>query len=48
MAEPEYTLLHIKPHDIERIEFINGLVAGARYGTGAANGVLIIETRRPR
>ena len=48
MSDPEYTLLHIKPQDIERIEFINGLLAGARYGTGAANGVLIVETRRPR
>lgn len=48
MSEPEYSLLQIRPQDIERVEFVNGLVAGARYGRNSANGVLLIETRRPR
>ena len=47
LADPEYTLMNLRPRDIERVEFINGLVAGARYGTGSANGVLLVETRRP-
>jgi len=47
LAEPEYTLAQLRPRDIERVEFLNGLVAGARYGRDAGNGVLVIETRRP-
>jgi hypothetical protein len=47
MSEPEYSLMQIRPQDIERVEFVNGLAAGARYGRNSANGVLLIETRRP-
>jgi len=48
LADPEFALLQIPPRDIERIEFLNGIIAGARYGLNAGNGVLIVETRRPR
>lgn len=48
LADPEYTLGQIRPQDIQRLEYLNGLVAGARYGRHAINGVLVIETRRPR
>lgn len=47
LADPEFTLLQIRPQDIERVEFVNGLIAGARYGRDAGNGVLLVETRRP-
>ena len=48
MADPEYSLLQIRPQDIERVQFLNALVAGARYGRNSGNGVLLVETRRPR
>lgn len=48
LADPEFTLLQIRPRDVERVEFLNAIIAGARYGRDAGNGVLVIETRRPR
>ena len=48
LAQPEFSLAQIRPEDIQRVEFVNGLVAGARYGRQASNGVLVIETRVPR
>ena len=35
----------INPDDIESISVINGASAAAIYGTGAANGVLVIKTK---
>ena len=36
----------INPDDIESISVIKGAAAAAIYGTGAANGVLVINTKR--
>ena len=36
----------INPDDIESISVIKGAAAAAVYGTGAANGVLVINTKR--
>lgn len=36
----------LNPEDIERVEVLEGPAAAARYGTGAANGVLLVTTRR--
>ncbi|MDQ3309330.1 MAG: TonB-dependent receptor plug domain-containing protein, partial [Gemmatimonadota bacterium] len=36
----------INPEDIENIEILKGPAASALYGTAAANGVLLITTRR--
>ena len=38
----------INPEDIENIEVLKGPAASALYGTAAANGVLLITTRRGR
>ncbi len=48
LADPEFSLLQLRPTDLERVEFLNGVIAGARYGRDAGNGVLLLETRRPR
>jgi TonB-linked SusC/RagA family outer membrane protein len=38
----------INPNDIENIEVVKGPAAAALYGTAAANGVLLITTKRGR
>lgn len=38
----------INPNDIESIEVVKGPAAAALYGTAAANGVLLITTKRGR
>jgi TonB-dependent SusC/RagA subfamily outer membrane receptor len=38
----------INPDEIERIEIVKGPSAAALYGTAAANGVVIIQTKRGR
>jgi hypothetical protein len=46
LAQPEFQLDGLDPGSIEEIEFLPPLEAGSRYGTGAANGVLLIYIRR--
>lgn len=36
----------LNPHEIERIEILKGASAAALYGSRAANGVILINTRR--
>lgn len=43
---PEEALRLLSPSDIASIEFLPPGLAGARYGTGAQYGVLLIETMR--
>jgi len=43
----EEVLATISVPNIERIEYVNGVAAGARFGTGYAEGVLLLYTRRP-
>jgi hypothetical protein len=43
----EEMLATISPQNIERVEYVNGVAAGARFGTGYAEGVLLLYTRRP-
>ena len=43
--DPEHVLPTIPPRDVKRVEFINAILAGARYGTLGGNGVLVIYTR---
>lgn len=38
----------INPNDIENVEILKGPAASAQYGTAAANGVILITTRRGR
>nr|MBA3970378.1 TonB-dependent receptor plug domain-containing protein [Gemmatimonadota bacterium] len=38
----------INPNDIENIEILKGPAASAQYGTAAANGVILVTTRRGR
>ena len=38
----------INPNDIENVEVVKGPAAAALYGTAAANGVLLITTKRGR
>ena len=38
----------INPDEIERVEIVKGPSAAALYGTAAANGVVIIQTKRGR
>jgi TonB-linked SusC/RagA family outer membrane protein len=45
----DYSRLNdINPEDIENVEVLKGPAASALYGTAAANGVLLITTRRGR
>lgn len=46
MSAPEEGLRFLSPDRIQRMEFIPPSVAGARWGTGSQNGVLVITTRR--
>lgn len=43
----EELLATLSPQNIERIEYVNGIAAGARFGTGYAEGVLLLYTRQP-
>lgn len=45
VVEPESYLPGLPPSTIARIEYVPPLVAGARFGTNASNGVLLIWTR---
>jgi hypothetical protein len=47
VAAPEQLLASLSLTDIESMEIIPSVEAGARYGMGAGNGALLIETRRP-
>lgn len=38
-------ILSISPSDLESVEYMSAAEAGGRYGTGSANGVLIVYTR---
>lgn len=46
LADPIARLRDLDPAGIRRIEFLSGLEAGARFGTGSSKGVLLIWTRR--
>lgn len=48
IADPGSFYDMVPPGDIERMEILSVAEAGARYGSVAGNGVLLIETRRPR
>lgn len=39
-------LADLNPNDIERIELLRGAAAAAQYGSRAANGVILITTKR--
>lgn len=43
---PQDALIALSVEDIEEMEFVTPSQAGARYGTGSSNGVLIIRTYR--
>jgi len=47
IADPGTFYDLVPPGDIERMEILSVAEAGARYGSLAGNGVLLIETRRP-
>lgn len=41
-------LLDVNPQEIESIEVVRGPAAGTLYGTDAANGVIVVQTKRGR
>lgn len=45
MPAPEEGLRLMSPDEVHRMEYISPSVAGARWGTGSQNGVLLITTR---
>lgn len=45
-AEPRSPLNDFNPNDIESIEIVKGSSAATLYGTDAANGVIVITTKR--
>lgn len=47
ILDPETLYGHLNLSDLERLEIIPAVEAGARYGAGALHGALLIETRRP-
>lgn len=47
ILDPETLYGHLNLSDLERLEIIPAVEAGARYGSGALHGALLIETRRP-
>jgi TonB-dependent SusC/RagA subfamily outer membrane receptor len=47
-AEPSSPLNDLNPNDIETIEVVKGPSAATLYGTDAANGVIVITTKRGR
>jgi hypothetical protein len=46
MVDPQEGLRLLSPSEILSLEFLPPSVAGARWGTGSQNGVLLITTRR--
>ncbi|RMH12569.1 MAG: SusC/RagA family TonB-linked outer membrane protein [Gemmatimonadetes bacterium] len=46
--DPVNRIADINPNDIERIEILKGASASALYGSRAANGVVLITTKRGR
>lgn len=44
--DPVNRIVDLNPQDIERVEILKGASAAALYGSRAANGVVIITTRR--
>ena len=46
--DPVNRIADLNPNDIERIEILKGASAAALYGSRAANGVVIITTKRGR
>jgi TonB-linked SusC/RagA family outer membrane protein len=47
-VEPTSRLNDINPNDIESVEVVKGPSAATLYGTDAANGVIVITTKRGR
>jgi hypothetical protein len=45
ISDPANFLATLRPYSIQRIEFLPGVAAGVRYGTGSQNGILLIYTR---
>ena len=45
---PVNRLADLNPNDIQSVEFLKGASAAAIYGSQAANGVIVISTRRGR
>jgi len=48
LPNPGEFILNIPPQAVERIEFLSPMEAGAIYGTGSRNGVVLICTRDGR
>lgn len=46
VGNPRHYLEQLNVETIERVELIPAIEAGARFGTGSANGVLLIYTRQ--
>ena len=46
--DPVNRIADLNPNDIERVEVLKGASAAAMYGSRAANGVVIITTKRGR
>ncbi len=46
--QPVNRIADLDPRDVERIEILKGASAGAIYGSKAANGVILITTKRGR
>lgn len=47
IAGPESFLPALRPHDVERIQFLQPSAATTRYGSHGGNGALLIYTRNP-
>jgi len=45
---PDGGLTGLDPHDIEMIQVLKDAVSMVTYGGDAANGVIVIKTKRPR
>jgi TonB-dependent SusC/RagA subfamily outer membrane receptor len=45
---PDGGLSGLDPHDIETIQVLKDAVSMVTYGGDAANGVIVIRTKRPR
>ena len=44
---PDGTLAGLDPHEIENIQVLKDAVSMVTYGGDAANGVILIKTKRP-
>ena len=44
---PDGTLAGLDPHDVEMIQVLKDAVSMVTYGGDAANGVVVIKTKRP-